>query len=117
MKTNNGGIPAAIDWIMDHGDEVEDEIEGDEKNEGNDTPAEDASAKSLKCDDCGKQFRSATEAEAHAIRTKHANFSESTEEVRALTKEEKEAQLARLQVSLPFSIIVQLVPHFGKYFF
>lgn len=56
-----------------------------------------AQAKSLKCDDCGKLLRSELEAQAHAARTKHTNFSESTEEIRSLTVEEKAAQLARLQ--------------------
>lgn len=33
--------------------------------------------------------------QVHAARTKHQNFSESTEEVKPLTEEEKKAQLAR----------------------
>ena len=33
--------------------------------------------------------------QAHAARTKHQNFSESTEELRPLTEEEKKEQLSR----------------------
>ena len=35
-------------------------------------------------------------AEFHAAKTGHANFAESTEEKKPLTKEEKEAQLQKL---------------------
>ncbi|CAD5113694.1 DgyrCDS2854 [Dimorphilus gyrociliatus] len=99
LKTNNGGVQAAMDWILEHGEEDDDKTEETEASSIEKEGA-DASAKSLTCDDCGKSFRSPSDAEAHAIRTKHANFSESTEEVRPLTKEEKEAQLARIQERL-----------------
>jgi len=33
--------------------------------------------------------------QTHAARTKHQNFSESTDEVKPLTEEEKKAQLAK----------------------
>jgi hypothetical protein len=35
--------------------------------------------------------------QTHAARTKHVNFSESTEDIKPLTDEEKKAQVARLQ--------------------
>lgn len=41
---------------------------------------------------CNKLFRAQTEVEFHAHRTGHANFSESTEEKKPLTEEEKEQQ-------------------------
>ena len=44
---------------------------------------------------CGKQLRSEQDAQAHAARSKHTNFSESTEDVRPLTAEEKQEQLAK----------------------
>lgn len=56
-----------------------------------------AVAKSLKCDDCGKLFRSQTEVEFHAGKSGHANFSESSEEKKPLSEEEKKEQLARLE--------------------
>ena len=44
---------------------------------------------------CGKLFKSELDAQAHAARTQHANFSESVDEIKPLTEEEKKAQLAR----------------------
>ncbi|KAK3702567.1 hypothetical protein RRG08_042560 [Elysia crispata] len=67
-------------------------------------------AKSLKCDEnkmqvfksaqsssCGKLLKSEMDAQAHAARTQHSNFSESIEEIKPLTEEEKKEQLAKLQ--------------------
>eukprot|EP00040_Diaphanoeca_grandis_P027042 m.152909 g.152909 ORF g.152909 m.152909 type:complete len:319 (+) comp30817_c3_seq1:208-1164(+) len=64
-----------------------------------DTPeaTEDMTVRSLKCDDCGKMLRNIQEAEAHGARTKHTNFSQSTEEKKQLTPEEKEAQFRLLE--------------------
>ena len=50
-------------------------------------------AKSLKCEDCGKLLRSALDAEAHAAKSGHANFAETTEEIKPLTEEEKKQKL------------------------
>jgi len=44
---------------------------------------------------CGKLLKSEDEAQLHATRSGHANFSESTEEVKPLTEEERKAQLAK----------------------
>ena len=55
---------------------------------------------SLKCEDCGKLIRSEMDAQSHAARTGHQNFSESTEEIKPLTAEEKEEQKQRLQQKL-----------------
>ena len=41
---------------------------------------------------CGKLLKSELDAQAHAARTQHASFSESTEEVKPLTEEEKAEQ-------------------------
>ena len=46
---------------------------------------------------CGKLLRSEVEVQTHAARTKHTNFSESTEEIKPLTEEEKKAQVAKLE--------------------
>ncbi|KAH8364118.1 hypothetical protein KR084_002693 [Drosophila pseudotakahashii] len=62
--------------------------------------ADSAVAKSLKCDDCGKVLKDHTEVEYHAAKTGHSNFSESTEEKKALTEEEKKAQLALIEEKL-----------------
>lgn len=54
-------------------------------------------AKSLKCEDCNRLFRTQLEVEFHASKSGHSNFSESTEEKKPLTEEEKKAQLALLE--------------------
>lgn len=62
--------------------------------------AEQATAQSLKCDDCGRLLRDAAAAEFHAVKSGHTNFSESTEAIKPLTEEEKKAKLAELQAKL-----------------
>ncbi len=52
---------------------------------------------------CGKLFHSDVDVQAHAARTKHTNFSESTEVIRPLTEEERKAQLAKLVASYVLS--------------
>lgn len=59
--------------------------------------SETAEAKSLKCDDCGRLFKSQLEVEFHAAKSGHSNFSESTEEKKPLTEEEKKEQLAKIE--------------------
>jgi len=44
---------------------------------------------------CGKLLKSEDEVQLHATRSGHTNFSESVEEVKPLTEEEKKAQLAK----------------------
>lgn len=57
-------------------------------------------AKSIKCEDCGKLFKSSLEVEFHATKSGHSNFAESTEEKKPLTEEEKKAQLALIEEKL-----------------
>lgn len=44
---------------------------------------------------CGKLLKSELDAQAHAARTQHDQFSESTEEIKPLTEEEKKIQLEK----------------------
>lgn len=67
--------------------------EGGEGSEGG-TATE---AKSIKCEDCGRLFKTSLEVEFHATKSGHANFSESTEEKKPLTEEEKKAQLRLIE--------------------
>lgn len=62
--------------------------------------AEDATAQSLKCNDCGKHFRNTVAAEFHASKTGHVDFEESTQVIKPLTEEEKNAKLAEIQEKL-----------------
>jgi len=63
-------------------------------------PKEPQEAKSIKCEDCGKLFRTEDEVHFHAVKSGHANFSESTDEVQPLTEEEKRARMLALQERL-----------------
>ncbi|KAJ1916730.1 hypothetical protein H4219_003600 [Mycoemilia scoparia] len=65
----------------------------DEKPETTETEI----AQSLKCDECGKSLRTEQGAQNHAIKTGHSKFSQSTEEIKPLTEEEKQAKLKELQ--------------------
>uniref|UniRef100_A0A2M3Z982 Putative ubiquitin regulatory protein n=1 Tax=Anopheles braziliensis TaxID=58242 RepID=A0A2M3Z982_9DIPT len=115
--TNNKGVEQAMEWLLAHADEPLPPVttpstaaDGTSTSEttsstpaadgetadGDDTSA-DAVAKSLKCDECGKLFKSQEEVEFHAAKTQHSSFSESTEEKKPLTEEEKKAQLALLE--------------------
>lgn len=57
-------------------------------------------AKSIKCDECGKLFKTNVEIEFHSAKSGHAQFSESTEEKKPLTEEEKREQLAKIEAKL-----------------
>ncbi|XP_048586395.1 UBX domain-containing protein 1 [Nematostella vectensis] len=73
---------------------VGDQEEGQGGESGEAAPQQ---ALSLVCDDCGKRLRSENDVQFHAARTGHANFSESTEEIKPLTAEEKQRNLEKLQ--------------------
>lgn len=108
--TNNKGVEQAMEWLLAHADEpLPPAAEGGDNSSsgGEATPGstnntteggeETPIAKSLKCDECGKLFKSQEEVEFHAAKTQHGSFSESTEEKKPLSEEEKKAQLALLE--------------------
>lgn len=111
--TNNKGVEAAMEWLLAHADEdipssssgassapaTEDGAAPTEASAAAAAAADEPAqvAKSLKCDECGKLFKSQEEVEFHAAKTQHSSFSESTEEKKPLTEEEKKAQLALLE--------------------
>ncbi|XP_058126646.1 UBX domain-containing protein 1-B [Anopheles ziemanni] len=106
--TNHKGVEQAMEWLLAHADEPLPPASGAEGNNpsagGESAPESSSSttedtpvAKSLKCDECGKLFKSQEEVEFHAAKTQHGSFSESTEEKKPLTEEEKKAQLALLE--------------------
>ncbi|EDW79630.1 uncharacterized protein Dwil_GK20587 [Drosophila willistoni] len=119
--TNHKGVEPAMEWLLAHVDEEIPETKREEAGEGaatgGDDPGSSSSAggggagasappegesvaKSVVCDDCGKVLKDHTEVEYHAAKTGHNNFSESTEEKKALTEEEKKAQLAIIEEKL-----------------
>lgn len=123
-KSGYKGAQVAMDWLFAHENDpdIDDPFEEPKGHSLNDpgtgdTPQESASseaaqptgeaaeatseegqvARSLKCDDCGKLLKSSGDAEMHAARTQHTNFSESVEEIKPLTEEEKKQKLLDLQ--------------------
>lgn len=64
-------------------------------------------ARSLVCNECGKKFRGTAQAEYHASKTEHQDFSESTEEIAPLTEEEKKQKLEELRERLAAKRAVQ----------
>ena len=71
-------------------------VETEEKGEGSQA-ATNEEAKSFKCEDCNRLFKNQLEVEFHASKSGHVNFSESTEEKKPLTEEEKKRQLLMLE--------------------
>lgn len=107
VKTGNQGAQLAMDWLFAHQDDpdIDDPLpEGSSGHQLGESEAaeggqsdQSAQPKSIKCDDCGKLFKSELDVQAHAARTQHSNFSESTDAIRPLTAEEKQQQLAKLE--------------------
>lgn len=110
----------AMEWLLAHADELDapaptvniariaepaavksDESlpmeSSDATGSGSTSTETEEKAKSLKCEDCNRLFRTQLEVEFHASKSGHSNFSESTEEKKPLTEEEKKAQLALLE--------------------
>lgn len=53
--------------------------------------------KCIKCDECGRKLRTDAEVEFHAVKSGHQSFSESTEEIKPLTEEEKLEKKKKLE--------------------
>ncbi|XP_023225418.1 UBX domain-containing protein 1-like isoform X1 [Centruroides sculpturatus] len=112
LHVSGNQIEPAMEWLLAHSDDPEIdaplETEGQNKEE---TAADDKSGeknsdvkeetseqpKSVQCDECGKRFRSDAEIEFHAVKSGHKSFSESTEEIKPLTEQEKQEQLKKLE--------------------
>ncbi|CAG9785795.1 unnamed protein product [Diatraea saccharalis] len=107
--TNYKGVEPAMEWLLAHADDPQMET-GQTVGGSSTVTAPEATpvvesaeaqsadeAKSFKCDECGKLFKDQDEMEFHAAKTNHSSFSESTEEKKPLTEEEKKAQLALLE--------------------
>lgn len=114
--TGNQGVVPAMEWLLAHSDEAEPSSEPPVAESAPasvaNTPAQDSVAstggqvsttevaKSMKCDVCGKLFNSNFSMEFHATKSGHDKFSESTEEKKPLTEEEKKEQLKLLEEKL-----------------
>lgn len=111
--TSNKGVEPAMEWLLAHAGEPDpvpcstvipipsEPTTSSAQPATSSVPAgqiePDQVAKSLKCEDCGKLFRTQDEVEFHAAKSGHSNFSESTEEKKPLTEEEKKEMLVKLE--------------------
>jgi len=120
--TGSSNLEAAINWIISNQEGVQasggnadntatPNLEGPKEASTveimmNDPPSADVQSKipeearSIKCEDCGKLFRTEDEVHFHAVKSGHANFSESTDEVKPLTEEERRERMQALQERL-----------------
>jgi hypothetical protein len=91
-----------LEWLEANQDKSLEEIKADNVEEEEEGPQlqPGEEARSLVCNECGKKFRSHAQAEFHASKTQHVDFSESTEELQPLTAEEKQAKLEQLRQKL-----------------
>jgi UBX domain-containing protein 1/4 len=93
-------VQGALEWLEENQDKSLEEIKASGPTLAREElppPQADEQAQSLICNDCGKKFRGQAQAEYHASKTQHVDFSESTEEIALLTEEEKKAKLAELR--------------------
>ena len=106
LTLTSRAVTAAVEWLEEVQGKSLDEIEAaDAKTEMDPrtAPAElrpGEEAKSLVCGECGRKLRSHEQAEFHATKTGHIDFSESTEEIAPLTEDEKKAKLEELRRKL-----------------
>ncbi|KAJ6031199.1 UBX domain protein [Penicillium herquei] len=109
--SKTGGLQGALEWLEENQDKSLEEIKEAQTQEAEDDegpalqPGEEA--RSLVCNDCGKKFRSHAQAEYHASKTQHVDFSESTEDIAPLTEEQKQQRLAELRERLAAKRSVQ----------
>ena len=89
LLKGNGSVEGAIEWLDQHQDDpdIDDPIEA--------TSTE--TAQSYKCNECGKILSNMANLELHANKTGHSDFEESTEAVKPLTAEEKQAKIEEIK--------------------
>ena len=107
----NRTVQGALEWLEQNQDKSLEEIKAAEAQQAEDgegpplQPGEES--RSLVCNDCGKKFRSQAQAEFHASKSQHVDFSESTEEIAPLTEEQKKERLSELREKLAAKRAVQ----------
>ncbi|KAF9887885.1 hypothetical protein FE257_009545 [Aspergillus nanangensis] len=108
----SGGLQGALEWLEKNQDKSLDEIKAEIEAKGGESdeapalqPGEEA--RSLVCNECGKKFRSQAQAEFHASKSQHTDFSESVDEIAPLTAEEKKQKLDDLREKLAAKRAVQ----------
>lgn len=93
-------MQGALEWLETNQDKSIEDINADASEDQGPALQPGETARSLVCNDCGKKFRSTAQAEFHASKTEHQDFSESTDEIAPLTEEEKAAKLSELREKL-----------------
>lgn len=96
-------VQGAIDWLEKNQDKSLEEITATSKTDQKvESPSQASTeeARSLVCNDCGKTFRTQEQAEFHATKSGHVDFSESTAEIAPLTEAEKKAKLEEIKERL-----------------
>ncbi|XP_022917913.1 UBX domain-containing protein 1 [Onthophagus taurus] len=111
-KTGSTDIQEVMEWILSNKEEPDDHRETPEAGEVPDSISTQEivkkeeeeeqvqAAKSIKCEECGKLFKTQEEVEFHAVKFGHGKFSESMDEKKPLSEEEKKEQLARIEAKL-----------------
>ncbi|KAJ5610346.1 UBX domain protein [Penicillium lagena] len=106
--SKTGGLQGALEWLETNQDKSLEEIKAEqEDDEGGPALKPGEEARSLVCNDCGKKFRSQAQAEFHASKSQHVDFSESTEDIAPLTEEQKKERLEELRQKLAAKRAVQ----------
>lgn len=103
-------VQGALEWLEANQDKSLEEIKAAQAEKADEEgpplqPGEEP--RSLVCNECGKKFRSQAQAEFHASKSQHVDFSESTEEIAPLTEEQKKERLAELREKLAAKRAVQ----------
>lgn len=104
----SGNLTSAIDWLDKNSEKSISDLQAEDAaadaatDKENDNPALEAGevARSMVCNDCGKKFRGMSQAQFHAEKSGHDDFSESAEELAPLTEEQKAAKLAEMRAAL-----------------
>uniref|UniRef100_A0A1I7ULE7 UBX domain-containing protein n=1 Tax=Caenorhabditis tropicalis TaxID=1561998 RepID=A0A1I7ULE7_9PELO len=100
---NNRNLDQALDWIVKDGMETDapapaaGSVDGTASATETAAPVAPVVAASFKCDDCGKLLADEDAIMFHASKTKHENFSESSEQIKPLTAEEKAAKVLEIR--------------------
>lgn len=74
-NTTGKDVESAMEWLLSHEDDVMEETEPDRVQPPTEQQPDESAAesnlvaKSIKCEDCGKLFKSQTEVEFHSAKT------------------------------------------------
>lgn len=103
-------MQGALEWLEANQDKSLEEIKAAQAEQAEEEgpalqPGEEP--RSLVCNECGKKFRSQAQAEFHASKSQHVDFSESTEEIVPLSEEQKKQRLQELREKLAAKRAVQ----------